>query len=288
LSAMDVLTRPLGPVAEAARRLRGVQRALTRLSSLDSVARLVSAAPREACRAVGFERAMLSHIRGDRISFASVSFEGDPIMAADFARLARAVRPRLDRCAPEHEAVVRQMPVLVRDTQQASGLFRPLTHVARTDSYAVAPIVRDGHTIALLHADQFGTGRALDELDRELLWTFAAGIGWAMDDITHRDLRRAREAGGDKSRAEVRPGGAEPELTGSSGQLAMLTGREQQVLQLMAEGASNAAIGAALVISQATVKSHVRHILRKLGASNRTEAVSLLLATGRRPATASI
>jgi DNA-binding CsgD family transcriptional regulator len=287
---MDVLTRPLGPVAEAARRLRGVQRAMTRLSSLDSVARLVSAAPREACRAVGFERAMLSHIRGDRISFASVSFDGDPIMAADFARLARAVRPRLDRCAPEHEAVVRQMPVLVRDAQQASGLFRPLTHVARTDSYAVAPIVRDGHTIALLHADQFGTGRALDELDRELLWTFAAGIGWAMDDITHRDLRQAREAGGDDLRGEVRPGGAElePELTGSSGQLAMLTAREQQVLQLMAEGASNAAIGAALVISQATVKSHVRHILRKLGASNRTEAVSLLLATGRRPVAASI
>jgi DNA-binding NarL/FixJ family response regulator len=68
----------------------------------------------------------------------------------------------------------------------------------------------------------------------------------------------------------------------------MLTAREQQVLQLMAEGASNAAIGAALVISQATVKSHVRHILRKLGASNRTEAVSLLLATGRRPVASAI
>ena len=91
MSAMDVVSRPLGPVAEAARRLRGVQRAMTRLSSLDSVARLVAAAPREACRAIGFERAMLSHIRGDRVAFASVSFEASPIMAADFARLARAV-----------------------------------------------------------------------------------------------------------------------------------------------------------------------------------------------------
>ena len=55
----------------------------------------------------------------------------------------------------------------------------------------------------------------------------------------------------------------------------------------MSEGASNASIGRALVISQATVKSHVRHILRKLGAANRTEAVSLFLATGRRrPVTA--
>ena len=63
-----------------------------------------------------------------------------------------------------------------------------------------------------------------------------------------------------------------------------LTAREHEVLELMAEGASNASIGTALVISQATVKSHVRQILRKLGASNRTEAVSLFLAAGRRPA----
>jgi DNA-binding CsgD family transcriptional regulator len=264
---------------------------MTRLSSLDSVARLVSAAPREACRAVGFERAMLSHIRGDRVSFASVSFEGDPIMAADFARLARAVRPRLDRCAPEHEAVVRQMPVLVRDAQTATGLFRPLTHVARTSSYVVAPIVRDGHTVGLLHADHFGTGRVLDELDRELLWTFATGIGWAMDDISGRSARRAAadEAPGEDAADEPLPiaariGGAEleGELTGAPGRLASLTARELEVLHLMSEGASNAAIGIALVISQATVKSHVRHILRKLGAANRTEAVSLFLATGAR------
>jgi DNA-binding CsgD family transcriptional regulator len=286
---MDVLTRPLGPVAEAARRLRGVQRAMTRLSSLDSVARLVSAAPREACRAVGFERAMLSHIRGDRVSFASVSFEADPVMAADFARLARAVRPRLDRCAPEHEAVVRQMPVLVRDAQTATGLFRPLTHVARTSAYVVAPIVRDGHTVGLLHADHFGAARELDELDRELLWTFATGIGWAMDDISGRGMRRGHQGDdGDAPIADVRLGGAEldGELSGSPGRLATLTARELEVLHLMSEGASNASIGASLVISQATVKSHVRHILRKLGAANRTEAVSLFLATGRRPTAA--
>jgi LuxR family transcriptional regulator, regulator of acetate metabolism len=287
LSAMDVLSRPLGPVAEAARRLRGVQRAMTRLSSVDSVARLVAAAPREACRAVGFERAMLSHIRGDRIVFASVSFEADPIMAADFARLARAVRPRMDRCAPEHEAVVRQMPVLVRDAQTATGLFRPLTHVARTSAYVVAPIVRDGHTVGLLHADHFGTARALDELDRELLWTFATGIGWAMDDIAGRGLRRqVQDDGGAPSDESVgaRIGGTEldGELSGAPGRLTTLTARELEVLELMSDGASNASIGTSLVISQATVKSHVRHILRKLGAANRTEAVSLFLAAGGR------
>ena len=276
---MDVLTRPMGPVAEAARRLRGVQRALTRLSALDSVARLVSAAPREACRAVGFERAMLSHIRGDRLSFASVSDEANPILAADFARLARAVRPRLDRCAPEHEAVVRQMPVLVRDAQTAAGVFRPLAHVARSEAYVVAPIVRDGRTIGLLHADHYGSGRQIDELDREILWTFATGVGWAMEDIAARAVRNARAGdplGTDDPMGELLAGHAL--VTESAGPLTMLTAREREVLELLAEGASNAAIGETLVISQATVKSHVRHILRKLGASNRTEAVSVYLA----------
>src|SRR3954464_6354633 len=243
---MDVLSRPLGPVADASRRLRGVQRAISRLSSLDSVARLVSAAPREACRAVGFERAMLSHIRGDRVSFASVSFEADPVMAADFARLARAVRPRLDRCAPEHEAVVRQMPVLVHDVQTATGVFRPRTHVARTDAYVVAPIVRDGHTIGLLHADHFGAGKPLDELDRELLWTFATGVGWAMDDIASRVVRQARAATDplgdlDESLGDVLLPG-DPQLAAGPGPLSNLTAREREVLGLLAEGASNASL----------------------------------------------
>lgn len=255
---------------------------MTRLSSLDSVARLVSAAPREACRAVGFERAMLSRIRGDRLSFASVSFEADPIMAADFARLARAVRPRLDRCAPEHEAVVRQMPVLVRDTQTATGVFRPLTHVARTAAYVVAPIVRDGHTVGLLHADHFGTHHELDELDRELLWAFATGIGWAMDDISSRAHTDEPSPAGDTTRLGATE--LDTELSGTPNRLTTLTTRELEVLHLMSEGSSNASIGHALVISPATVKSHVHHILRKLDAANRTEAVSLFLATGRRRA----
>jgi LuxR family transcriptional regulator, regulator of acetate metabolism len=283
---MDVLGRSAGPLAEAASRLRGVQSAINRLSGLDSIARLVAAAPREVCRAVGFERAMLSHIRGDRISFASVSFDADPIMAADFARLARAVRPRLDRCAPEHEAVVRQMPVLVSDAHTTPGLFRPLTHVARTDAYVVAPIVRDGHAVGLLHADQFGGARRLHELDRELLWTFAAGVGWVMADIGRRSHRAVAAPNTEAAAVEEAfPELSLPTVTAAAlgpTRVGTLTAREVDVLQLMAEGASNAAIGEALVISQATVKSHVRHILRKLRAANRTEAVSLYLADARR------
>jgi LuxR family transcriptional regulator, maltose regulon positive regulatory protein len=53
-----------------------------------------------------------------------------------------------------------------------------------------------------------------------------------------------------------------------------LTGRELEVLDLIAGGNSNQAIAAQLVVSIDTVKKHVSHILDKLGASNRTEAVA--------------
>jgi DNA-binding NarL/FixJ family response regulator len=52
-----------------------------------------------------------------------------------------------------------------------------------------------------------------------------------------------------------------------------LTGRETQVLELMAEGLPNKAIAVELGISDQTVKFHVSSIAGKLGAANRTDAV---------------
>lgn len=54
-----------------------------------------------------------------------------------------------------------------------------------------------------------------------------------------------------------------------------LTAREMEVLQLMAQGLSNKLIAERLFISLHTVKFHVASILAKLGASSRTEAVTL-------------
>jgi LuxR family maltose regulon positive regulatory protein len=54
----------------------------------------------------------------------------------------------------------------------------------------------------------------------------------------------------------------------------VLTERELEVLQCLAEGASNKAIAEMLVISLGTAKSHIHHIMSKLDVRNRTEAVS--------------
>lgn len=49
------------------------------------------------------------------------------------------------------------------------------------------------------------------------------------------------------------------------------TARELEVLRLMTSGATNAAIGDALCMSENTVKTHIRHMLEKTGCENRTE-----------------
>ena len=99
--------------------------------------------------------------------------------------------------------------------------------------------------------------------------------GYILKEAPHDTLVRAIEkvAGGDSF---IDPALMPAFLSGKDRE-DMLTAREREILQLLADGMSNADVAQRLFISQETVKSHVRHILAKLEADTRTHAVAIAL-----------
>ncbi|MHC8608209.1 response regulator [Paenarthrobacter ureafaciens] len=71
-----------------------------------------------------------------------------------------------------------------------------------------------------------------------------------------------------------------PEQSGHAAAVERLTAREREVFTLIAQGKSNPEIAAGLFLSEATVKTHVGHILAKLGARDRVQIVVIAYETG--------
>jgi DNA-binding CsgD family transcriptional regulator len=247
------------------------------------VRELAERAVRELCVSIGFDRAVLFNVEDEHLVAEAAWFTGDPQWAADFVAFARGteMRPKLDHMLLESEVVRRKRPMVVSEPATDPRTYKPLVLATQTQSYIAAPVMPGGEVIAMLHVDRFMSGGTVGESDAELLWTFAEGFGYAFERM--RLLSRLR-----RHAAELAHSGGMPILTGptlrslgaqAEQRMALdaaspLTAREVEVIQLVSAGATNNEIASALVISESTVKSHVKHILRKLGAANRAEAVS--------------
>lgn len=283
--------------------LRGVQEALGALHAVSNTEQLYALATEGLCSKCGFDRAILFGIQGSELVPQSVRFNQDPDWAEEILALGRSKqgRPQLDELILETEMLRRRAPAIVSDAQHDPRATEPLVSATRTRSYVAAPIMPEGRVIGFLHADCYHSDRAVDEIDRDILWAFAEGYGYALERtflrvhlVEQRQqleelLASASALAGEICQAEValeRTGqGALAATSRAGAQLAApgngpgaaLTPREREVLDLMVGGETNAEIARRLFIAESTAKAHVKHILRKLGASNRADAVSRFL-----------
>ncbi|WP_050897217.1 LuxR C-terminal-related transcriptional regulator [Patulibacter medicamentivorans] len=287
--------------------LHRIHEALARIRQAPSSAALIEAAPAELCAACGFDRALISRVRGSTWvpDVLHIAAGEDSEVNGELKQFLDGIEIPLTTSMLEAELVRRRAPALIHDAQGEARTFRPLIELSETRAYVVAPIVTTGPVIGFLHADAYWSGRPLTSYDRDNLQTFAEGFGLIFEravlverlamqrerigavfsstesmiaELCEQQVQLAREEVGTDA-PQTSPAAM---LTAPEARIhGILTPREREVLGLLASGATNVQIADQLVVSESTVKSHVKHILRKLRASNRAEAVSRYLRLAR-------
>lgn len=305
LRALVEIDAEIGEEAQARRSsdveaLASVHEAMRALRACATPKALIESAPRELLRVSGFTRVMISRVRGsvwDPVVLETVP-DVDP-EADRFRDFIQEVKVPLEHLLLETDLVRRRTAALVKDAGHDTRTFRPLVEVARSTSYVAAPIQPTRRVIGFFHADRFGQAQPCTEQDRDMLWTFAEHFGLLFERAVLLErleeqraklqLAFAEAAAGiaelnESELALVRRGPlAEPaslarrRKTGESRIEALLTKREREIVDLLVGGATNAGIARELVVSEGTVKSHLKRILRKLHVTNRAEAVAKYL-----------
>jgi len=276
--------------------LEAVQEAADRLGDAGPVSEIVDRAPAEAARALDLDRVVLSRVDDGALVAEAVHLREDDAGATLGAL--RDAPVRLGYPLFEAELLRRRRAVVVEAPAPDEAARHAFADVMRWGEHIAAPVVLEARVIGFFHADRCLSGAPLHEADREGLWRFALAFAQVFERaVLRRRLRVQRQelrqvaAWADARTSELSdgaidlaverdaPAGDEPARAGG-GDAALrdlLTRRELDVLEHMVRGGTNADIARALVVSQGTVKFHVKNILRKLHASNRAEATSRYL-----------
>lgn len=263
-------------LADRTRTLSSLRAAWAALSDATTVDALLARAPEAVC-GLGFDRALVSTV-DEAWRLHTMCVVREPLWAEEIVAVGRQETPVLDRRLIETDTVVGARAVLVQDVQNNPRVNRRLAEITKSSSYGIAPLVVDGEVVGLVHGDCYHQQRVLTEVDRTLLATFAQGLSQSLARVTVLEgmsAIRATMDGLGRWRAPA-PGIAES-VALSRDDDSVLTRREVQIVRLLAAGDSNGKIARRLAITEGTVKTHITRILRKLGASNRAEAVSIWL-----------
>lgn len=286
---------------ERLRRLERLDDGLARLRGITDQDELLEVVCQSAAAAGDFRRVMLSRVDSDRWRPWRSHAETIGPTERAFGDWIRAF-PTIDlsQMLLESDLVALREPALVTDAANDPRVYAPLAEASGLRSYVAAPLLAGDRVIGLLHADNGGD--RLGELDRDVLGFFAVGFAQVFEravlvDRLREQRLQVQEAlhtveqvledlasstialvtRGEASAVAVSRPAQPAAVARATGLEELLTGRELEVLGLMATGATNDRIAQRLVIATGTVKSHVKQILRKLEVENRAEAISQYL-----------
>jgi DNA-binding CsgD family transcriptional regulator len=270
--------------------LERVSEAVRRLGELGSPEGLLTRAAAELGAGSEFDRVIISEVVEGRLVPLTIWAGGDQAGAdAALAELGEATI-RLEYPLLEYEVARRHVPEVVLVAHAGARTPAPLAQRLGWESYAVAALAVGNTTIGLLHADAAHSGRTVDSLDGEVVGRYAEELAGVFERAVLRhtlELHRAELSAAVHwmsarlGRLEDAAGLMSPRTAGGDARLVeSLTARELDVLRLLARGNTNLAIATALVVREGTVKYHVKNILRKLGATNRADAVARFVRAG--------
>jgi DNA-binding NarL/FixJ family response regulator len=192
-----------------------------------------------------------------RSGLRSILSSDDSIEVVDEAENGRQAVQR----APHHRPDIVLMDVRMSELDGIAATGELLKATPATKVIILTTFEIDEYILGALRAGASGflLKRSSPEQLIEAIHTVADGEALLSPSVTRRLIERVA---------------AHPILSSPPDpRLAELTTREREVLELVAQGLSNAEIAEALTLERTTIKSHVQRILTKLGARNRVEIV---------------
>jgi DNA-binding CsgD family transcriptional regulator len=257
---------------------------------------MIHAAPAVLSREFGFARTMISTVRGSMWlpQHLHIENEGDDPQQRRLRDYLTGAQIHLANAPVEAKLIRKRRGLLVPSPKQEKCTWREIIEVSRCSGYIAAPITVQDRAIGLLHADRPKPDGivTMDHLDQ--LEAFAECLAVAFESAVFEEKAAQQHVAVGNLCAHVEEligRSKEPAWwqlsAGASGQqhaahargdhrgVSSLTTREGQIMSHVAAGATNSEIARCLVISEGTVKSHLKHIARKLNTSSRAAAVAV-------------
>jgi DNA-binding CsgD family transcriptional regulator len=257
---------------------------------------MIYAAPVVLSRQFGFARTMISTVRGSvwLPQHLYIEDEGADPDSRPFLEYVHGAHIQLADAPMETELIRKRCGAFVPSPKDDKRTFKELINVSGCRGYIAAPITIGGRAIGMLHADRPEPDGVVTMDHLGQLEAFAECLAVAFESAVLEEKAAQQHVEVENlcaNVAELLTGSTRPALWSVSGAtpgqrhdaryrrdlpaVPALTVREREIMSYVATGATNGQIARCLVISEGTVKSHLKHIAKKLNTSSRAAAVAV-------------